>query len=146
METVREIMRKKGDIVVTLPSKGTIAEALSLFAEKNIGAIPIIEPTGRILGIISERDIIRRLALEKRLVLSEPVTSLMTKEVTCVREHQGIDVCMQLMTKKRVRHLPVVDEAGRLRGIISIGDVVKATISEHEILIDQLEHYITGGF
>lgn len=146
MDTVREIMKKKGDMVETLTSIATIAEALSLLTEKNIGAIPIIEPSGKILGILSERDIIRRLAHDERLGLTESVTTLMTREVTCVREHQGIDVCMQLMTKKRVRHLPVVDEAGRLKGIISIGDVVKATISEHEMLIDQLEHYITGGF
>lgn len=146
METVQDIMKRKGADVRTLSPTGTLAEALHLLAEENIGAIPIIEPSGTILGILSERDIIRALSRDPELRFQDSVTTLMTREVTCVREHQGIDVCMQLMTGKRVRHLPVVDESGRLQGIVSIGDVVKATISEHEILIDQLEHYISGGF
>jgi len=120
-----------------------VYEALELMAEKNIGAVLVLD-ADRVVGIFSERDYARRVALRGRSSRTTPIYEVMTSKVFYVRPDHTIEECMALMTEKRIRHLPVM-ENDRLIGIISIGDVVKAMISQQQFIIEQLEHYITGG-
>jgi CBS domain-containing protein len=109
-------------------------------AEKNIGALLVIRDE-ELAGIFSERDYARKIILLGRHSKDVPVAEIMTSKVVCIRPEQTADECMALMTEKRIRHLPVLD-AGSLAGMISIGDVVRAVISEQEFTIEQLENYI----
>jgi CBS domain-containing protein len=117
--------------------------ALKMMDEKNIGAL-VVTQGGSVLGILSERDYARKLVLKGRSSTDSTVHDLMTSSVITVTPEQTMDQCMDLMTSKRIRHLPVV-ENDKLIGLISIGDVVKAVISEKEFLIKQLENYISGA-
>ena len=143
MITVRDILRAKGQQVWWISPDVTVFSALKLMAEKNIGALVVLD--GEILaGIFSERDYARKVILKGKASKETFVREIMTSEVTTVRPSQSVDECMALMTDKRIRHLPVF-EGEKLVGLISIGDVVKAIISEREFTIKQLESYITGG-
>jgi CBS domain-containing protein len=112
-------------------------------ADKNVGALLVVE-VDKLVGVFSERDYARKVILHGKASKDTLVKEIMSTEVFWVRPDQTIAACMELMTNKRIRHLPVLDE-GRLVGVISIGDVVKAIISEKEFAIQQLEQYITGG-
>lgn len=142
MKTVAQILADKGGTVWSLDASRTVYEALELMAEKNIGAVLVTENEEPV-GILSERDYARKVVLRKRLSRDTEVSEIMTPDPVCVGPDQDIEACMAIMTAKRFRHLPVV-EAGRLVGLVSIGDVVKSIISEREYLIQQLESYITG--
>ncbi|MDX1643300.1 MAG: CBS domain-containing protein [Thermoanaerobaculia bacterium] len=142
MKTVAQILADKGSQVWSLDAGATVYEALELMAEKNVGAVLVIEDE-KPIGILSERDYARKVVLRERVSRDTVVTEIMTPDPVCVAPDQDIEACMAIMTAKRFRHLPVVEE-GRLIGIISIGDVVKSIISEREYLIQQLESYITG--
>ena len=142
MKTVGEILRTKGHDIWTVAPDATVCQALELMAQKNIGAVVVIEG-GQLAGILSERDYARKVILRGRTSRDTPVRDIMTEEVFCVRPDYTVEQCMALMTDKRVRHLPVL-EGDRLVGLVSIGDVVKAIISEQEFMIGQLESYITG--
>ena len=117
-------------------------EAVRLMAEKNIGALVVVEH-GQVVGLVSERDYARKLVLMARSPKDTLLGDIMSSPVMYVRPDQTSDECMALMTRNRMRHLPVMD-GGQLIGLISIGDLVKATISEQQFIIEQLEHYITG--
>jgi len=138
--TVAEILEKKGRKVWTVTSEQTVYEALELMAEKNIGAVLVMEAE-KVVGIFSERDYARKGILKGRVSKNTCVTEIMTRDVYCVPHWQTIENCMGLMTDKRLRHLPVMDQ-DKLIGIISIGDVVKAVISEKEFAIHELEMYV----
>ena len=112
-------------------------------AEKEIGALVVTETSGEIVGLLSERDYARKVVLLGRVSRETPTRDIMTAEVVCVSPEQSVDTCMALMTRKKVRHLPVVKDE-RLVGIISIGDVVKAIIDDQKFAIDELQHYIMG--
>ena len=142
MKTVRQVLGAKGHTVFTIGPDATVYEALQQLAAHDVGALVVTEE-GEVVGLVSERDCARRLVLLGRLSKETPVREIMTKEVICVGSKQTVDGCMALMTEKRVRHLPVL-ENGQLAGIISIGDVVKAIIEDREATIEQLEHYIKG--
>lgn len=142
MNLVSMILKAKGSDVVTIPLGTTMIEALEVMAQKNIGAIVVTEK-GQPVGIFSERDFVREVAKDQCLMLKMPVESYMTKELLCITPSTSIDECMALMTAKRFRHLPVY-ENNELKGIISIGDVVKYMIEDKELLIDNLEKYIFG--
>ncbi|NQT59162.1 MAG: CBS domain-containing protein [Bacteroidetes bacterium] len=144
MEFVRDVISKKGNKFWTVTPESSVKSSLDLMAEKNIGAVPVLDKKGEIAGIFSERDFTRACSKDNKLCLEYPVSKVMTSRVFCVSPKQSIDNCMALMTEKRIRHLPVLD-GSTLVGIISIGDVVKAVITEKDILIDQLEHYIEGS-
>ncbi len=143
MKTVRQILQAKGSssTVWIVASDASVREALQLLIDRNVGALPVVDGD-HLIGIISERDYVRRLALSD-FSLETPVGQIMTTHVCYVRPEQTIDDCMALMTDKHVRHLPVLDN-GRLIGLVSIGDVVKNIISHQEFMIAQLENYITG--
>jgi CBS domain-containing protein len=121
----------------------SVYDAVRRMADLNVGAL-LVMSGDRIEGIVSERDYARKVALLARSSRDTPVREIMTAEVLCVHPDQTSDQCMALMTENRVRHLPVMD-GGQLVGLLSIGDLVKDIISEQKFIIEQLEHYISGG-
>ena len=144
MTVVAEILKSKPDASVqTIAPTDAVLKALQCMADKGIGALLVMEGDA-IVGIFTERDYARKIALMGRTSASTLVRDVMTSSVLCVHSTQTSEQCMQLMTGKRLRHLPVVDD-GKLLGMISIGDLVKDIISEQKFIIEQLEHYITGG-
>jgi CBS domain-containing protein len=142
MKTVSQLLQMKGNEVWSIGPDALVIEALKLMAEKGIGALVVLE-AGQVVGILSERDYARKVSLQGKSSKTTPVRQIMTEKVVYVRPDQTVEDCMALMTNKRIRHLPVLD-GNQLAGVISIGDVVKAVISEQEFIIAQLENYITG--
>ncbi len=144
MNTVQDVILKKGSDVLTASPSASLAQSLALIAEHNTGSLVILDSEGVVAGIFTERDFARYCAGKKSVDMTMPVSALMTRSVVCVSLEHTLEDCMALMTSKRLRHLPVLQD-GRLMGLISIGDVVKSVIHEKENLIDQLEHYIVGS-
>jgi CBS domain-containing protein len=143
MTTVDNILQFKGkDIHSTIPSM-LVFDALKIMAQKNVGALLVIE-NGQLRGIFSERDYARKVALKGESSHTLTVRDIMTAEVFSVTPQQSLEDCMTLMTNKHIRHLPVIHN-NTIAGLISIGDVVKAIISQHEETIKHLENYITGA-
>ncbi len=144
MTAVADILKSKSDNTVHAIAPGdSVLDALQRMAEKRIGALLVMEGE-TIVGIVTERDYARKIALLGRTSAATLVRDVMTADVMYVRPTQTSQECMALMTENRLRHLPVVDGA-RLVGLISIGDLVKDIISEQQFIIEQLEHSITGG-
>ena len=143
MQTVADILSGKGNRVWTIPPDTSVFDALRTMADKNVGAL-VVTAGYQVLGLISERDYARKVILQGKSSRQTPVTEIMTTQLHFVRPDQDIEECMEQMTDKRVRHLPVLDN-DRLAGIISIGDVVKAIIDNQDATIKHLENYITGG-
>ena len=142
MKPVIELLRVKGHQYWSVTPDTAVFDALKLMVEKNIGALLVLE--GDVLvGLLSERDYARKVILKGKSSKDTPVKEIMSEKVMYVEPEQTVEECMALMTDKRVRYLPVI-EGDKLIGIISIGDVVKAIISEQEFIIEQLEHYISG--
>jgi len=142
MLTVRDLLKSKGEGVWAVSPETTTIDALRFLAEKKVGALLVIED-GILSGIISERDFVHRVAQEGALDMQTPIREYMTSKVITVTPEESIEACMQIMTDRRIRHLPVLNNSD-LVGIISIGDLVKGIISEQKILISDLENYITG--
>jgi CBS domain-containing protein len=143
IKTVGDVLRRKGNEVCTVKPDDTVFNTLKLMAERDIGAVLVLDG-GRLVGILSERDYARQVVLKGKTSKDTPVRDIMTTRVAFVRPQQTIEECMALMTAKRFRHLPVMDN-DKLLGILSIGDVVKAVIAEQEFLIEQLVNYIRSG-
>jgi len=143
MKTVGDVLRGKGNAVFAAEADATVYHALTVMAEKNIGAL-LVQEGERVVGIFSERDYARQVVLKGKASKDTPIRDVMTSRVVFIRPEQNLEECMALMTDKHIRHLPVLDGA-KLVGILSIGDVVKAVISEKEFLIAQLENYISSG-
>ena len=139
---VRDILKGKGTDVWSIRPDSTVYEALQLMAEKNCGAILVME-SDRILGIFSERDYARKVILRGRTSRDTKVSEIMNENVIFVNGERTVEESMALMSGKRIRHLPVL-EGDKLIGLISIGDIVKAVIEEKEYIIKELENYITG--
>lgn len=143
MKTVAELLGGKGNAsVYTISPDQTVLEAVALMAEKGIGALLVTEGS-EVVGIITERDYARKVVLLERSSQATPVSDIMTANVMYVQPSQTSSECMRLMTEKRLRHLPVMDN-GKLVGLLSIGDLVKGVISDQQETIDQLEQYIRG--
>lgn len=143
MKTVGEILGKKPDAVVyRVAPSATVLEAITLMAEKGIGALVVVDGD-RVAGIISERDYARKIVLMERSSYNTEVREIMTANVISVTPDQSNEHCMNLMTEKRLRHLPVLAD-GKLVGMISIGDLVKDIMSDQQSMIRQLESYIRG--
>jgi CBS domain-containing protein len=142
MKTVRNILDTKGHDVWCIGPEDTVFDALRLMAEKEVGALMVIDGA-RIAGLISERDYARKIVLLGRTSPNTLVKEIMTSHVAYTHLEQPIEECMAVMTDKRIRHLPVMEER-KLVGIISIGDLVKAIIADQKFIIEQLERYITG--
>jgi len=143
MHTVRELLREKGGQVWTIAPQATVYEAVELMAAKNIGSLIVVEH-GNVAGMFTELDYARKIVLKGRSSKTTTVGELMSTDVLYVGPEDTIENCMALMTDKRLRHLPVM-ENGKLAGVVSIGDIVKVIISDREFTIRELERYITGG-
>jgi len=139
---VRDILLAKGDHVWTVAPDDTVFDALKLMADKNIGSVLVMDGE-ELVGILSERDYARKVVLHGKTSRSLPVREIMTGEVETISPDEKIDRCMTLMTEKHIRHLPVLED-GKVVGLISIGDVVKAVIEDQAFLLDQMEAYIAG--
>lgn len=142
MKTVRDILRVKGHEVCCVAPEATVYEAVQLMAEKEIGALMVMQGE-QVVGLISERDYARKVILQGRASSTTRVKEIMITPVVYTHLEQPIEECMALMTEKRTRHLPVIED-GKLVGIISIGDLVKAIITDQKFIIEQLERYICG--
>jgi CBS domain-containing protein len=142
MKKIRDILKGKGHNVWSVTSQDTVFDALRLMADKHLGALLVID-AGQLVGIISERDYARKVILQGRFSHATPVGDIMSSNVVCAEISQEVSQSMAVMTQKRIRHLPVLEQ-GKVVGVISIGDLVKAVIAEQQFVIDQLEHYIAG--
>ncbi len=143
MTTASDILKSKADpAVYTIEPTASVADVVTLMTQKNIGALVVVEGE-QIVGIVTERDVARKVVLMARSPMETPLRNIMTTLVMIVPPQRTSEECMALMTEHRLRHLPVMD-GGRLIGIVSIGDLVKDIISEQKFIIEQLEHYIAG--
>lgn len=144
MKTVRDLLAGKSSEVWSIGPDATVYDAIALMSERGIGAVLVLDG-GKLAGILSERDYARRVILKGKASRETRVREIMTTELIHVTHDKTLDHCMAIMTTSRIRHLPVLHE-GRLAGILSIGDIVKAMLTEREAQIEQLESYIkTGG-
>jgi CBS domain-containing protein len=142
--SVGGILASKGSAVWSIAPNAMVFDAIQLMAEKNVGALPVVED-GKLVGIISERDYTRKVILKGKSSKETPIKDIMTQELLTVRPSDSISECMHLMTDKRVRHLPVIEE-DKMVGLVSIGDLVRRIISAQTATIDNLEKYITGDY
>ena len=142
MKTVEDILNSKGRDVWSVRSEDTVFDAVKLMADKSIGGLLVMDDD-MLVGILTERDYARKVVLEGESSKDLLVGAVMTRKVLCVSPQRTLDECMALMTDKRARHLPVLDHK-QVVGVISIGDLVKAVIVEQKVMIDQLQHYISG--
>lgn len=140
---INEILGQKGGTVWTIPPDATVFEAIQMMADKNVGALLVTDHT-RLLGIISERDYTRKVAIKGKSSKELKVREILSPKVVHVAPTYSVEQCLRLMTEHRVRHLPVLD-GEKIAGVISIGDLVNWIISTQSAEIEQLEQYIAGG-
>lgn len=143
MKTVKQLLEIKGHEVTSISPEKSVFEAMQLMKSKNIGALLVLEAGSKLIGIVTERDYARKMHLQSKTAKEIPVTEIMTRQVAYVRLDQTNEDCMALITERRMRHLPVV-ENNKVMGVVSIGDLVKDIISEQDFIIHQLENYIHG--
>lgn len=142
---VAEILAYKGSDVATIGPDRSLRDAVGLLAERSIGAVVVTDDAGTFIGMLSERDVVRRAARDEGLDLDESVASVMTKKLSTCRLGDRSDALMKMMTERRIRHLPVLDDSDELCGIVSIGDVVKERVNELETAHEQLVDYVRTG-
>jgi CBS domain-containing protein len=142
--SVSAILAHKGSAVWSIAPNATVFDAIQLMADKNVGALPVVED-GRLAGIISERDYTRKVILKGKSSKETPVRDIMTEELITAHSGDSVTECMRVMTDKRIRHLPVMD-GSKIIGLVSIGDLVRRIISAQTATIDNLEKYITGDY
>ncbi len=140
MRPLQQLIEGKRSMVSVGP-EDSVFTALTLLAQFDIGALPVLEG-GKLVGIFSERDYARKIVLKGKASKDTPVREIMSEKVTCVTLKETVEECMALMTDKHIRHLPVLGTDNQMVGILSIGDLVKETISHQKFTIDQLVHYI----
>ncbi len=142
MKTVKQVLKAKGNQIWSITSDKSVYDALEMMSEKEIGALLVMDD-GELVGILSERDYARKVILKGASSLKTPVKEIMTTKVAGVTSEKTIEDCMALMTGKRCRHLPVMED-NKVIGVLSIGDLVKAAITHKEFMIHQLKNYICG--
>ena len=142
--SVSAILAHKGSAVWSIAPNATVFDAIQLMADKNVGALPVVE-NGKLAGMISERDYTRKVILKGKSSKETPVRDIMTQELITVDASDSVTECMRVMTDKRIRHLPVM-EGSKMIGLVSIGDLVRRIISAQTATIDNLEKYITGDY
>lgn len=142
--TIGAILNRKGTEIFSIAPDATVFEAIELMASKNVGALLVVKG-GELVGMISERDYTRKVMLRGKRSRETPVHEIMSSQLTIVTSQEPVEACLRTMTERRVRHLPVVD-GEVLRGVISIGDLVKWVISAQSATIAHLESYISGGY
>ncbi|HXA08850.1 MAG TPA: CBS domain-containing protein [Chthoniobacterales bacterium] len=142
--TIERILSQKNREIWSISPDATVYEAIALMAEKNVGALLVVE-NGKLVGIVSERDYSRKVMLKGKTSRTSYVREIMTTELTTAHPRETVEECLRFMTEKRIRHLPVVAD-GSLRGVVSIGDLVKQVISSQSATLEQLRDYISGGY
>lgn len=142
-KSIRDVLKNKGDSVINISPDATVYSALELMASKNVGALLVMEGK-QVVGIISERDYARKVILEGRSSLETAVQKIMATKVLYITQDMSVEEGLALMSDKRCRHLPVLENK-ELIGLVSIGDLVNAHVAEKDFMINQLEHYILGG-
>ena len=142
MRTVRHLLEAKAPEIFAIGPDAPVLDAIKLMADKRIGALLVIDD-GRLVGVVSERDYARKVVLQGRSSKDTPVRDIMTKQVVSVGLQHSVDHCMQVVTERRIRHLPVLDGDAVL-GVVSIGDLVKAVIEDQQLELDQLQRYIAS--
>ena len=143
MKTIAQVIEGKQGPIATVEADNTVISALRVMANRGIGAV-LVTDNGALAGIFSERDYARKVVLQGKDSATTPVRDIMTSKLIHVTQEMTVDQAMQLMSDKRIRHLPVLDAAGSLVGVVSIGDMVKETIEYQQFLIKQLESYIAS--
>lgn len=141
---IRDVLRRKGDFVATLPPTATVNELLATLAEHNIGAVVVCRPESAVEGIVSERDVARALQAHGAAVLDQPVAQIMTRDVRVAAPEETVEALMVVMTEARIRHVPVMS-GQQLVGIVSIGDAVKIRMEQLESERQSLIGYVSGG-
>ncbi len=141
---IRDLLASKSSEVITTSPSATVFEAIERMAEKSIGSLPVLNRAGKIAGILSERDCFRKVILAEKDPHTTRVRDIMSSKVTYVTHDRTVEECMQIMTSRKIRHLPVLEEE-KLVGIISIGDCVKFIVSQQDLMIHNLEKYIEGS-
>ena len=144
-DTVGAILHRKGSQIWSISPEAMVFDAIKRMAEKNVGALLVIDPVGLPVGIISERDYTRKVILKGRSSKDTPVRQIMTTNLVTTNPEATVNECMSLMTVKRIRHLPVL-KGNALVGLLSIGDLVKWIIAAQDVTIEQLENYIVGAY
>jgi CBS domain-containing protein len=142
--TIGAILSQKGSEIFAVSPETTVYAAIELMAQKNIGALIVVE-NGTLIGLLSERDYTRKITLRGKRSRETPVREIMSINLTTVTPREPVENCLRMMTEKRIRHLPVID-GEMLRGIVSIGDLVKWVIASQSAAIAHLENYISGGY
>ena len=142
MKIIKDLLASKGDEIWSVEPDTTVYDTIAMMAEKGVGALMVMQGE-QVLGIVSERDYARKVILEGRSSKDTAVSDIMTSRIIHTSPDRSVEECMTLMTTNKIRHLPVM-ESERLVGVVSIGDLVKATISEQQATIEQLERYING--
>jgi CBS domain-containing protein len=143
MKTLKQLIESKNRQLASISPEQTVLRALEIMAEYDVGALLVLDGT-RLAGVFSERDYARKVVLRGKSSLHTKVSEVMTGKVFYVTQSSTIEECMAIMTEKHVRHLPVLDGEQNVIGVVSIGDVVKETISQQKFIIGQMEKYITG--
>ena len=143
MATVRDMIRKKGGEVYTIDPDASVLDALKALSKHNTGALLIMDG-GRVAGILSERDCVRKVELAGKMAKDASVSEIMTSKVIHIEANEQLEACMTLMLDRNIRHLPVYD-GEKLLGLISVRDVLREVVEVQRVMISQLEHYITGG-
>lgn len=143
MATVRDMIRKKGGDIFMISPDATVFEALKLMAEHNTGALLVVGDA-TVDGIISERDCVRKVELDEKNVRDTRISDIMTSKVISINADEPLEECMTLMLEKSIRHLPVYDGT-KLLGLVSVRDVLKEVVDVQQMMLSQLERYITGG-
>jgi len=142
--TIDKILRQKSGEIFSITPDATVYDAIKLMAERNVGALLVME-NDKLVGIVSERDYSRKVMLRGKTSRTSTVREIMTTELTTAHPRETVEECLRFMTDKRIRHLPVICD-GQIRGVISIGDLVKEVISAQSATLEQLRHYISGGY
>jgi len=143
MLLVKHLLERKGHDIWSVDAEAPVLAAIRMMAERGVGALPVMRE-GQLAGMVSERDYARKVILMGRASADTPVAQIMSSPVITVGPEERVRRCMELMTAKRIRHLPVVDAHGRMVGMVSIGDLVRAVIEEQQETIEQLERFIAG--
>jgi CBS domain-containing protein len=142
--TIDAILSQKGSDIFAVSADSTVYAAIELMAQKNVGALIVVDD-GMLVGLFSERDYTRKITLKGKRSRETPVREIMSTNLTIVTPREPVENCLRMMTEKRIRHLPVVD-GEMLRGVVSIGDLVKWVIASQSAAIAHLESYISGGY
>jgi len=143
MLLVKHLLTRKGYDIWSVDAEEPVLAAIQMMADRHVGALPVLRD-GQLVGIVSERDYARKVILLGRSSAETEVWQIMSSPVVTVGPDDEVHQCMQIMTDRRIRHLPVVDEAGDMMGVISIGDLVRGVIEDQQETIDQLERFISG--